>query len=103
MLHKCNVCVGCFTVNFLHNHQPVVCILQKEHNKLKKINYVLQDFVTSNIRVLPPTFLLRDQSKSSAAVAATNRAAVGCPEHVVMQDEAPTTPLTNGVWQITNK
>ena len=37
--------------------QHAVCVLQKEHNELKKIIYVLQEFVTSNVEVFSPNFL----------------------------------------------
>ena len=100
------ICDGHFTANFFSCSSVChLCILQKEHDKLKEIFHVLQDSITSNIGVMSPATLPTNQSLSYAAAAAISfQVTVSVLECVSLaQKEAHFTPVKDCAHQSNNK
>ena len=99
MLSKCNLCDGRFAKYFFSDSSARrLCVLQREHDELKKKIHVLQEFVTANLGILPPT----DQSTNHTAIAATKKDIVSLLKRV-LQGEVPFIPVGNGARRTNNK
>ena len=97
MSPKC-VCDGCFVVIFFFFRivsLSSVCLAERAR-RTEKNNNGLQNFVTLNIKILQPPLFTYSQ-RVTLLLLLQIPVSVNLPERVVIQEEAPFTPVRNGV------